>query len=110
MNSPFLNAASWQAEVDKMIKAFGAPIDEADAKVIIEYLELRRLRASARITMMEVSKIGRGGDRPEPRSARQADRRAHSGNRRSRLGPHQRPALLSQQAPIGARLAAPSRV
>jgi len=38
MNSPFLNAASWQAEVDKMIKAFGAPIDEADAKVIIEYL------------------------------------------------------------------------
>ena len=38
MNSPFLNAASWQAEVDKMIKAFGAPIDDADAKVIIEYL------------------------------------------------------------------------
>jgi len=38
MNSPFLSAESWKAEVDKMIKAFGAPIDEADAKVIIEYL------------------------------------------------------------------------
>jgi sulfite dehydrogenase (cytochrome) subunit B len=38
MNSPFLNAASWQAEVNKMINAFGAPIDEADAKIIVEYL------------------------------------------------------------------------
>jgi hypothetical protein len=38
MNSPFLNAASWQAEVDKMINAFGAPINEADAKIIVEYL------------------------------------------------------------------------
>ncbi|HEX9322291.1 MAG TPA: cytochrome c [Xanthobacteraceae bacterium] len=38
MNSPFLNAASWQAEVNKMINAFGAPIDEADAKIITEYL------------------------------------------------------------------------
>jgi len=37
-NSPFLNAASWQAEVNKMINAFGAPIDEADAKIITEYL------------------------------------------------------------------------
>jgi mono/diheme cytochrome c family protein len=38
MNSPFLNAASWQAEVNKMINAFGAPIDEADAKIITDYL------------------------------------------------------------------------
>ncbi len=38
MNSPFLNASSWQAEVNKMINAFGAPIDEADAKIITEYL------------------------------------------------------------------------
>jgi mono/diheme cytochrome c family protein len=39
MNSPFPNAALWDAEVTKMIKAFGAPIDEADAKVIAEYLK-----------------------------------------------------------------------
>lgn len=39
MNSPFLNAAGWDAEVGKMIKAFGAPIDDADAKVIAEYLK-----------------------------------------------------------------------
>jgi mono/diheme cytochrome c family protein len=38
MNSPFLNAAGWGATVTKMIKAFGAPIDEADAKAIAEYL------------------------------------------------------------------------
>jgi mono/diheme cytochrome c family protein len=38
MNSPFLNAAGWGAEVTKMIKAFGAPIDDGDAKTIAEYL------------------------------------------------------------------------
>ena len=39
MNSPFLSAASWDAVVSKMIKAFGAPIDDADAKAIAEYLK-----------------------------------------------------------------------
>jgi sulfite dehydrogenase (cytochrome) subunit B len=38
MNSPFLNAAGWNAEVTKMIKAYGAPISEADAKAIADYL------------------------------------------------------------------------
>jgi sulfite dehydrogenase (cytochrome) subunit B len=39
MNSPFLNAAGWDGEVTKMIKAFGAPIDDGDAKAIAEYLK-----------------------------------------------------------------------
>jgi sulfite dehydrogenase (cytochrome) subunit B len=39
MNSPFLNAAAWDAEVTKMINTFGAPIDDADAGVIKEYLK-----------------------------------------------------------------------
>jgi mono/diheme cytochrome c family protein len=39
INSPFPKAAVWDATVTKMIKAFGAPIDEADAKVIGEYLK-----------------------------------------------------------------------
>jgi mono/diheme cytochrome c family protein len=39
MNSPFPNAALWDAEVTKMIKAFGAPIDEADARAIVDYLK-----------------------------------------------------------------------
>ena len=39
MNSPFLNAAGWDAEVTKMINAFGAPIDQADAKIIADYLK-----------------------------------------------------------------------
>jgi hypothetical protein len=38
MNSPILNAAGWSAAVTKMIKAFGAPIDDADAKAIADYL------------------------------------------------------------------------
>ncbi len=38
MNSPFLNGTGWSGEVTKMIKAFGAPIDDADAKAIAEYL------------------------------------------------------------------------
>jgi mono/diheme cytochrome c family protein len=39
MNSAFLNAAGWDAEVAKMINAFGAPIDQADAKIIADYLK-----------------------------------------------------------------------
>jgi mono/diheme cytochrome c family protein len=39
MNSTFLNAASWDTEVAKMINAFGAPIDQADAKIIADYLK-----------------------------------------------------------------------
>src|SRR5438105_10811939 len=39
MNSPFPNAAVWEAEVTKMIRAFGAPIGDADAKIIIDYLK-----------------------------------------------------------------------
>jgi mono/diheme cytochrome c family protein len=39
MNSPFLTSAMWDAEVTKMIKAFGAPISEADARAIGDYLK-----------------------------------------------------------------------
>jgi hypothetical protein len=38
MNSPYPNAALWSAEVTKMISVYGAPIDEATAKSIAEYL------------------------------------------------------------------------
>ncbi len=38
MNSPFLTAADWKAEVGKMRAAFGAPVDEADAATIATYL------------------------------------------------------------------------
>ena len=39
MNSPFMSSATWDAEVTKMIKAFGAPIGDADATAIKEYLK-----------------------------------------------------------------------
>ena len=38
MNSPFPDAKLWEAEVTKMIKAYGAPIEDADAKAITDYL------------------------------------------------------------------------
>jgi mono/diheme cytochrome c family protein len=39
MNAPFLNEAAWDAEVTKMIKMFGAPIGDTDAKAIADYLK-----------------------------------------------------------------------
>jgi sulfite dehydrogenase (cytochrome) subunit B len=39
MNSPFPNAALWEAEVTKMIKSYGAPVSAADAAVIVDYLK-----------------------------------------------------------------------
>jgi sulfite dehydrogenase (cytochrome) subunit B len=38
MNAGFLDNAGWNAEVTKMVNAFGAPIDQADAKAIADYL------------------------------------------------------------------------
>jgi sulfite dehydrogenase (cytochrome) subunit B len=38
MNASFLNRQGWEAEVNKMIKVFGAPIEPANAKIIIDYL------------------------------------------------------------------------
>jgi mono/diheme cytochrome c family protein len=37
-NAPFLDAKGWDAEVTKMIKVFGAQIDDADAQQIKDYL------------------------------------------------------------------------
>ena len=38
MNSPFMDAKTWTAEVTKMKAAFGADINDTDAKVIADYL------------------------------------------------------------------------
>ena len=38
MNSPFLSEAGWTAEVTKMRKVFGAPMEDAEASAIIAYL------------------------------------------------------------------------
>jgi hypothetical protein len=37
-NARFLNHQAWEAEVNKMIKAFGAPIEPNTAKIIVDYL------------------------------------------------------------------------
>jgi mono/diheme cytochrome c family protein len=38
MNSPFLDSKGWEASVNKMIKAMGAPVAEADVQKIVDYL------------------------------------------------------------------------
>lgn len=38
MNSPFLDEKGWTNEVTKMVKTFGAQIDEADQQQILAYL------------------------------------------------------------------------
>ncbi len=38
MNSPFLDRKGWEAEVAKMIKAYGAPVSAEDAPKIVSYL------------------------------------------------------------------------
>jgi sulfite dehydrogenase (cytochrome) subunit B len=38
INSVFLDHKVWQAEVDKMINVFGAPIEPKDAATIVDYL------------------------------------------------------------------------
>ncbi len=37
-NAPFMTPQVWEAEVGKMINAFGATIEPADAKTISDYL------------------------------------------------------------------------
>ena len=38
MNSPFPDHKLWEAEVNKMVSAFGAPIPKDDIQAIVDYL------------------------------------------------------------------------
>ncbi|MGZ6028628.1 MAG: cytochrome c [Myxococcaceae bacterium] len=38
MNSPFLDRKGWEAEVNKMVKAFGAPMEPDEMAKIVDYL------------------------------------------------------------------------
>jgi len=38
LNQPALPRATWEAEVHKMIKVYGAPINDADVPAIVDYL------------------------------------------------------------------------
>ncbi len=38
MNAPFLQPAGWEAEVRKMVKVMGAPLDEAEFARVVDYL------------------------------------------------------------------------
>ncbi len=58
MNSPFLTPDVWAAEVTKMIKTYGAPVDDADAKTIIDYLA-RNYGGPATATPPDKAGLGR---------------------------------------------------
>jgi cytochrome c5 len=38
MNQPPLSAATWKAEVEKMIHTYKAPVDDKDVQAIVDYL------------------------------------------------------------------------
>jgi mono/diheme cytochrome c family protein len=38
MNSRFIKRAGWEAEVKKMVTVMGAPVSEADAAKLVDYL------------------------------------------------------------------------
>lgn len=38
MNAPFMKRANWEAEVRKMMKVMGAPVDEAEFARVVDYL------------------------------------------------------------------------
>jgi len=38
MNAKFMSQATWDAEMQKMTKRFGAPVSAEDAKAILDYL------------------------------------------------------------------------
>jgi hypothetical protein len=38
MNSPFLDRKGWEAEVNKMVKAYGAPMEPGEVEKIVDYL------------------------------------------------------------------------
>ncbi|MDE2251138.1 MAG: cytochrome c [Gammaproteobacteria bacterium] len=40
-NAPFLKRAGWEAEVRKMVKVMGAPLDEAELARVVDYLTLQ---------------------------------------------------------------------
>ena len=37
-NAPFMDRKLWQAEVNKMVKVFGAPIEPTDVATIVDYV------------------------------------------------------------------------
>jgi len=38
LNSRFLDRKGWEAEVNKMVKVYGAPVKDADVPAIVDYL------------------------------------------------------------------------
>jgi hypothetical protein len=68
----------WQAEVTKMIKVYGAPIDDSDASKIVDYLAQRRIDERADPPVLTA---GRHAPRIQPISGRESfDKRPLQGD------------------------------
>ena len=54
-----MDAKRWEAEVNKMITVFGAPIGPDDARIIVEYLALAYGLPGARARRLEPRQTNR---------------------------------------------------
>ena len=59
VRQPRSDAKRWEGEVKKMINVYGAPINEADAKVIVDYLAA--VYGPAKANPMKETRPGRSG-------------------------------------------------
>jgi len=105
MNSPFLSVAGWDAEIAKMINAFGAPIDQADAKTIVDYLNKNygseSLHAvTARSAGIESSSLEKEKSFPEPSSKRSGRTRVVVIPRISNHAPFKRTSLKNRDPSV----------
>ena len=64
VRQPGSDAKRWEGEVKKMIGVYGAPISEADAKVIVQYLAATYGLAAARAP--KGTKPGKSGAKAAP--------------------------------------------
>jgi len=83
MNSRFLDNAAWNAEVAKMINAFGAPIDPADAKGIARYLGINYGPQTASTGAIKVNRQPPAPSAPRKATAgvKPAEHRSLGGNK-----------------------------
>jgi cytochrome c553 len=71
VRQPGADAEHWQAEVNKMIKLYGASVSDADAKVIVNYLAAAYGPAPAKASAAETARPGAAPTKTKSRPSRQ---------------------------------------
>ena len=71
VRQPGADAEHWQAEVNKMIKLYGASVSDADAKVIVNYLAAAYGSAPPKASAAETARPGAAPTKTKSRPSRQ---------------------------------------